>query len=772
MKNLFKSLMCSLVCAGLLSCNEAAIVENAYEILPRPTSLTKADGEFSINAQTEIALPPGEDWNKAATFFRDLISAPSGLNLTVGQSTESKNVIRVVQNDQLANPEGYILKVSPDLITVDAATAAGAFYAFQTLRQMLPSTVESREKNGMKLSVPCVTIEDAPRFGYRGMMLDVARHFFTVDEVKRYIDILALHKMNRFHWHLTDDQGWRIEIKKYPRLTEVGAWRNATLIGHYGDRPRRFDSIRYGGFYTQAEIAEVVQYAHDNFIEIIPEIDLPGHMSALLAAYPEYGCIDGQHKVEGDWGVFKNLLNPSEATFELLEDIFSEVIALFPGKYIHIGGDEADKTQWKQSSAVQEFMRRNKLKDEEAVQNYFTTRVAEMIRSKGREVIGWDEILEGGSLPTSTIIMSWRGVEGGIQAARHGNKAIMSPTSYAYLDYYQSKGANEPLAIGGYLPLEQVYSYEPIPANGELTAEQSDLLIGVQANVWTEYIGEFSKVEYMMLPRACAIAEIQWTPAGSKDYAEFVGRLTRLMKRFDAMGVNCAKSLFDVKASVETRRGENLINLERTAVNAAIRYTVDGSAPSSKSPLYDTAVSVKQSCVFKAQTFLGKDPVGAVYEQSFVMHKAVGATVSIDAIPYRGYNPGSPVALVNGIEGNVKYNDKQWFGFSEKDLTAVIDLGELQDVKSIAVNFLHLPDARICVPSVVRILASKDGENYGQVYETQPSTDTQGIIKLETPASVSARYIKLEALNYGIIFTDKEGRERKAWLFIDEIIVE
>jgi hexosaminidase len=756
----------------LLACTATAPAENCYEILPRPNSLTKAEGEFKINAQTQIAVPPGEDWNNAAEFFKNLLATPAGFNLTIGQSTDSKNVIRVVQNDQLANAEGYVLNVTPELITIDAGTAAGAFYAFQTLRQMLPSEVEKKQKISRNLSIPCATIEDAPRFGYRGMMLDVSRHFFTVDEVKSFIDLLALHKMNRFHWHLTDDQGWRIEIKKYPKLTEVGAWRNETLIGHYGDRPRKFDSTRYGGFYTREQILEVVKYAQDNFIEIVPEVDLPGHMSALLAAYPEYGCIEGTYKVKGDWGVFEDLLMPSEATFVLLEDIFTEVIDMFPGKYIHIGGDEAVKAQWKKSPEVQAFMNQNKMKDEEAVQNYFTTRVAEMIRSKGREVIGWDEILEGGSLPTSTIIMSWRGVEGGIQAARHGNQAIMSPTSYAYLDYYQSKGANEPLAIGGYLPLEQVYSYEPVPENGELTPEQAQLLIGVQANVWTEYIGEFSKVQYMMLPRACAIAEIQWTPAGTKNYEEFVGRLTRLMKRFDAMDVNYAKSLFDVKAEIETKRGENLVTLAQSPAGTEIRYTIDGSIPSAKSTLYEMPVSVKQSCTFKAQTFVNKQPAGALYEQNFVMHKAVGASVTMDATPYRGYNPGNAGALVNGIEGNVKYNDKQWFGFSERDLTTVIDLGETQEIKSIAANFLHLPDARICVPSLVSFLTSNDGENYEQVFQTKPATDTQGIIKITSSVEVKARYIKMEALNFGVIFTDKEGRERKAWLFTDEVIVE
>jgi hexosaminidase len=763
--------MYAIACIGLSACVATTSPDtSAYDIIPNPAKLEKQEGSFRIDAGTRIAVPPGDDWNNAAVFFKNLLSKSTGFNPEINQNTDNKNVIRIVQNEQIANPEGYALNITPDLITIDAKTAAGAFYAFQTLRQMLPVEVESNQKISDKAwIIPCANVEDAPRFGYRGMMLDVARHFFTVDEVKQFIDLIAMHKMNRFHWHLTDDQGWRIEIKKYPKLTEVGAWRNETLIGHYSARPRKFDTVRYGGFYTQEEIRDVVKYAQDRFIETVPEVDLPGHMSALLTAYPEYGCTGGPYKVKGDWGVFDDLLMPSEATFTLLDNIFAEVIELFPGKYIHIGGDEAVKNQWKKSPEVQAFIRKNKLKDEEEVQTYFTTRVAEFIRSKGREVIGWDEILEGGDLPTSTIIMSWRGVEGGIHAAKHGNQAIMTPTSYLYFDYYQSKNVNEPLAIGGHLTLEKVYSYEPIPS--ELTPEQAKLIMGVQGNLWTEYIGEYEKVLYMTLPRACALSEIQWMPANTRNYEEFVGRLTRMLKRFDAMGINYGKHVFEVKVSIETKLGENILTLTCSDAGSEIRYTVDGSTPSVQSELYKTPVSIKQNCTFKAQTFKDGLPSGSIYDQTFVMHKAVGTSVNLSPNPSKAYNPGSSGALVNGIEGNVKYNDNQWFGFAGSDVTAIIDFGNMQEITSVSTNFLQLPDAWIYAPKTVTVSISSDGNAFEQVSEAKPD-ETEGIVTVKIALQTQARYLKIEALNLGLIPADKPGQGHKAWTFIDEIIVD
>jgi len=550
MKILFKTLMCAVACTGLFACaGPSAPDATAYDIIPRPVSLEKAEGVFKINAATRIEIPTGNDWEAAATFFKNLLSVPTGFTLATGQGTKSTNVIRVVQNDQVANPEGYVLHITPKAITIDARTAAGAFYAFQTLRQMLPVEVESAKKvTDVAWAVPCATITDEPRFGYRGMHLDVCRHFFTTDEVKAYIDLLAMHKMNRFHWHLTEDQGWRIEIKKYPKLTEVGAWRDSTLVGRYTDGSETlYDNTRHGGFYTQDEIRDIVKYAQDRFIEIIPEIDLPGHMSALLAAYPEYGVTGGPYKVQCTWGVFDDLLMPSEATFSMLEDVFTEIIDLFPGRYIHIGGDEAFKPQWKKSPEVQAIMRRLKLKNEEEMQNYFVTRVANFISSKGRTVIGWDEILDGGKLPSATIIMSWRGAKGVIEATHHGNRSILTPCEYCYFDYYQSRKSDEPLAMGGFVSLKKAYSFEPVPK--ELTPEQAKFIQGVQANVWTEYIKTVPHMQYMMFPRACALSEVQWTPAGAKNYEEFVSRLTRLLQRFDVMDVNYAKHVFETKAA-------------------------------------------------------------------------------------------------------------------------------------------------------------------------------------------------------------------------------
>jgi len=771
MKTLFKTLMCAAVCTGLFACTGTSAPDaTAYDIVPRPLSLEKAEGVFKIDAATQLEMPAGNDWEAAATFFKNLLSAPTGFTLATGQGTEGKNVIRVVQNDQVVNPEGYILRITPEVITIDAKTAAGAFYAFQTLRQMLPVEVESAKKvNGVAWAVPCATITDEPRFGYRGMHLDVARHFRTVDEVKTFIDLLAMHKMNRFHWHLTDDQGWRIEIKKYPKLAEIAAWRDSTLVGRYRTGPdAKYDNIRHGGFYTQDEIRDVVKYAQGRFIEIIPEVDLPGHMSALLTAYPEYGVTGGPYKVQGTWGVFEDLLMPSEATFSMLEDIFTEVIDLFPGRYIHLGGDEAIKPQWKNSPDVQAIMRRLKLKNEEEMQNYFVTRIANFISSKGRTVIGWDEILEGGKMPSATIIMAWRGANFGVEAAHHGNRSIMTPTSHCYFDYAQSRGPNEPIGIGGFIPLEKVYSLEPVPA--ELTPEQAPLIHGVQANIWTEYIKTVPHLQYMMLPRACALAEVQWTPANTKNYGEFVSRLTRLLQRFDVMGVNYAKHVFEAKASIETKPGENVLTLTAASPDWEIRYATKGSKPS---VIYDSPVSIKQSGTFTAQTFKNKKPLGPLYQQAFVIHKAVGASVTMEpATPNRSYNPGVG-ALVNGIEGGPLHTDGTWLGFAGVDVQAVIDLGAPQEIKSVSANFQHLPQSQIYAPKQVTVLVSEDGNEFTNGVEVLPIIEAEGIMKVTaTLKPVQARYVKVEVTNYGVIPANMPGQGRRSWLFIDEVEVE
>jgi hexosaminidase len=515
--------------------------ENLCAIIPAPVSIKESSGDFTFNKSSKIILSVINDENKlAADFLARLIKNPTGLIIPVVHGEKAiKGSIFLDIDTSVANMEGYTLSITPKNITVKASTAAGLFYAVQTIRQLLPPDVEKDSTiNISELKVPSCEITDEPRYAYRGMHLDVVRHFFPVEYIKRYIDMLALHKMNTFHWHLTDDQGWRIEIKKYPGLTGTGAYRKETLVGR-PDRNAVYDGKPYGGFYSQAEIRDVVNYARSRFVTIIPEIEMPGHALAALAAYPELGCTKGPFEVGKTWGVFEDVFCAGkETTFSFLENVLTEVADLFPGNYIHVGGDECPKTRWEKCPLCQQRMKKEGLKDEKELQSYFIKRIEKFVTSKGKRLIGWDEILEGGLAPEATV-MSWRGVAGGIDAARQGHDVIMSPNSYVYLDYYQAEPAGQPLSIGGYLPLEKVYSFDPqFP---ELSEGENSHILGLQGNLWTEYIATPQHMEYMAFPRAIAISETGWTAASKKDFEDFLARLQVQRLRYDRMGINYFK---------------------------------------------------------------------------------------------------------------------------------------------------------------------------------------------------------------------------------------
>lgn len=522
--------------------DSTGISGNVYSVIPAPIILNEAPGKFSFGKKSSVIVTRLDDeTGRAAALLVKLVANCTGMDMPVAEGTKArKGSVFMSIDSTVENPEGYELSVTPSKITIKASAPAGLFYAVQTLRQLMPPEAEKDSViTDMKLSVPSCEIIDEPRFGYRGMHLDVGRHWFPVETVKKYIDILALHKMNTFHWHLTEDQGWRIEIKKYPELTTRGAYRNETIIGHAGRRPMVFDGERYGGFYTQEEVKEVVAYAADRFIRVIPEIEMPGHSLAALAAYPELSCTGGPFQVGTRWGVYEDVYCAGkEETFTFLQDVLDEVIALFPCEYIHIGGDECPKTRWKRCQLCQQRIEAEGLKDENELQSYFIKRIEKFLISRDRHLIGWDEILEGGLAPEATV-MSWRGVAGGIEAAKQGHDVIMSPTTYAYLDYYQSEPEGQPLAIGGYLPLEKVYSFDP--RFDELTPEENKHILGLQGNVWTEYIATPEYLEYMAFPRALAIAETGWTPSSKKDFEEFLVRLEIQEKRYDALDINYFK---------------------------------------------------------------------------------------------------------------------------------------------------------------------------------------------------------------------------------------
>jgi len=555
-------------------------------IIPAPVSVKKAPGEFILSQETIIQADTPN--NRAVQFFSSYLANNMAYNKQVAlrnARVSTTSIYLTSAGTENLPAEGYRLTVTPQQITV-AGKGAGLFYGIQTLIQLIPLERAATAK------LPAVTIEDYPRFGYRGMMLDVCRHFFSVEFVKRYIDLMATYKLNTFHWHLTDDQGWRIEIKKYPKLTSVGSTRKESVIGNYKDRtPLQYDGVPVSGYYTQDQIRDVIKYAADRYITIVPEIEMPGHALAALAAYPELSCDPSQkYEVSGKWGVFNNIYCPSEKTFSFLEDVLTEVIDLFPSKYIHIGGDEAPKDVWKQSKFCQDLIKRLKLKNEHGLQSYFIQRMEKFVNSKGRSIIGWDEILEGGLAPNATV-MSWRGEEGGIQAAKESHDVIMTPSSQGlYFDHAQGKINQEPVGIGGNAPIQKTYAYNPTPA--ALTPAQQKYIKGVQANLWTEYITTETKIEYMVLPRMLALSEVAWTPTANKNYRDFSEvRLPQHLARLDKNGYNYRVPPAIGNADTVMIGSTLNVNLKSPVKGAKVFYTIDGYTPRETELLYTGPMS-------------------------------------------------------------------------------------------------------------------------------------------------------------------------------------
>jgi hexosaminidase len=543
MRNLCLALLLALF--TFWGCTSAPPEQKAPSIIPEPVAMELHEGIFQLDRQSHIIADTSDsDIRNVAAQLKKHLDTATGYDLSISADKQNGTPI-ILQIDPdttvYGNREGYRLTASEDVVRINAPSATGLFYGIQPLLQLFPSEIYQTDYSlvpqDIEWKIPAVGIRDYPRFDYRGMHLDVARHFFSVDFVKRYIDLMAMHKMNRFHWHLTEDQGWRIEIEQYPKLTQVGAWRDSTLVGHYGTGI--YDGERYGGFYTQDEIREVVKYAQQRHVTIIPEIEMPGHASAALAAYPEFGCVPGKnYQVKTTWGVFEDIYCPSEQTFTFLENVLTEVMDLFPSKYIHIGGDEAPKTQWEQSELAQQVIQREGLANEEELQSYFITRIEEFLNKNGRQIIGWDEILEGGLAPNATV-MSWRGMQGGIEAAKQQHQVVMTPTSHLYFDYYQGVPKNEPLAIGGFSPVKEVYNFDPIPP--ELMNSRSKFIMGAQGNVWTEYMHSGDKVEYMAYPRASALSEVTWSPKSKRNWTDFWRRLQTHFDRLEVLDVNAAQ---------------------------------------------------------------------------------------------------------------------------------------------------------------------------------------------------------------------------------------
>ena len=746
-----------------------------FNIIPRPQQVKVSnDAPFTLSAKTVISLGTNsQDMKRNANMLASYIEQATGIRPAIGKGKSGAAIILTIDKT-IANAEGYKLDADAKQIRIAGASAAGVFYGIQTLRKSLPLV----NGKASKVSIPAVHIADAPRFAYRGTHLDVSRHFVTADSVRQFIDMLALHNINRFHWHLTDDQGWRIEIKKYPLLTQIGSKRAQTVIGHNSGK---YDGKPYSGFYTQKQIRDIVKYAADRYITIVPEIDLPGHMQAALAAYPDMGCTGGPYEVWQKWGVSDNVLCAgNNKTLTFIDNVLKEITKLFPSKYIHVGGDECPKTQWQKCPKCQARIKALNLeaKDghsaEERLQSYIITHASNYLKSLGRNTIGWDEILEGG-LAEGATVMSWRGESGGIAAAKQHHDVVMTPNNYLYFDYYQSLDkANEPLAIGGYLPLETVYSYEPMPK--ELTADEARHIIGVQANIWTEYMPTFKQMQYMALPRLAALSEVQWSQPALKDYNSFTNRLTEFTHMYDRLGYNYAKHLYNVAIHVDSdnKWREILIHMT-TAGNAEIRYTLDGTEPTANSTLYTGAIVLQKSAKIRAAAFRdGKR--SSVTSQNISFNKATACPVELLQPTHKNYTYKGGATLTDGLLGDKGFGTGRWLGFSGNDLEAVIDLKQNTDVSSVSLNTCVDKGSWIFDARNIEVSVSADGKSFTKVAsKSLPALEEQtpdNIYTYElTFPQTTTRYVKLTATSEHNIPKWHGGKGKPAFLFVDEISV-
>ncbi|MDR6196395.1 family 20 glycosylhydrolase [Siphonobacter sp. SORGH_AS_0500] len=728
-------------------------------LIPQPVAYHRNSGEFTLTALAKLSSDSGVP-AALLKLTQEQIRSLTGFTLPV--SSTNASISLKIDSLKVSHPEGYHLRIQPKSIELIGHDQAGLFYGVQSLVQLISQSSDLR--------LPACSIKDYPRFSYRGMHLDVSRHWFRVPFIKKYIDLLAQYKFNTFHWHLTDDQGWRIEIKRYPQLQETAAFRSQTLIGHKRELPHRFDGKKYGGYYTQDEVREVVRYAAQRHITIIPEIEMPGHALAALSAFPALGCTGGPYQAATFWGIFDDVYCAgNDSTFTFLQHVLDEVVELFPSKYIHIGGDECPKTRWKSCPKCQARMKHEGLKDEHELQSYFIQRMEKYLLTKNREIIGWDEILEGGLSPGATV-MSWRGTEGGIEAMRQKHKAIMTPEMFVYFDFYQSLYPQEQVAAAWYTPLSKVYSYEPVPDS--LTQEEASYLLGVQGNVWSEYLSTDAKAEYMIFPRALAVAEIAWSPKTGRTYTDFLRRLRKNESLLKRLKVNYAKVFDEITDTVlVTAPGKIQLRLKTTLPQATIRYTTDGSEPQATSSVYTSALSIPKTQTIRAAVFQGKVQQGRVFEKSFTISKSTGKPLLLATAPKGNFIPSSSLVAVNGVQGTARYNTGEWLGFLGENAEWTLDLQKTEMVSEISINVLKYHWQRFWEPTALHMLVSEDGKNYREVYQHK-DFPINGINEIKGQFQPTrARFVKIKAENKGIVPAGEYGAGNKAWLLMDELIV-
>ena len=763
----------ALVCASCGTEQEAN-----YQVIPLPQEVSLTQGNpFKLNGNVLIAYPENNALlQRNAEFLSEYIRQSTGYapkTKAIAAGEQVKNAITLGLDPDIANKEGYVLTTTPEGISINGQTENGVFYGIQTLRKSIPA-----ETKGATILIPAGEIKDEPRFSYRGMHLDVGRHFFPIEFIKKYIDLLALHNMNTFHWHLTEDQGWRIEIKKYPKLTEIGSQRSRTVIGR---NTQEYDNTPYGGFYTQEEAKEIVKYAQERYITVIPEVDLPGHMLAALAAYPEMGCTGGPYEVCPRWGVFEDVLCiGNDKTMQFLEDVMSEIIEIFPSEYVHIGGDEAPRDRWKECPKCQARIKAEGLKAdknhtaEDRLQSYCMTRIEKFLNSKGRRIIGWDEILEGDVAPNATV-MSWRGASGGIKAAQMGHDVIMTPNTYCYFDYYQTADTkDEPLGIGGYVPIEKVYSLDP---TFDLNEEQKKHIIGAQANLWTEYIATTEHVEYMVLPRMAALAEVQWTQPEKKDFKDFTTRLASLMKFYQRDGFNYAKHVFDLKVDFTPDVAKKAVVVTLSTIDdAPIYYTLDGTEPTTASLKYIEPVVITETADFQA-VVIRPEGKSKVVNKKISFNKATYCPIELTFQPSEKYKFGGAITLVDGMKGNDSYATGAWLGFVGGDVEAIIDLGQETEIKRVATNAIVDMSAWIMGSTGLVVSISDDNKEFREVaakdIPAETNIDKKGVENYEiTFDPVKARYVKVVIKRSPALPKGHAGEGKAAYMFIDEVEVD
>lgn len=762
----------------MVACSNEQVTAPA--IVPQPVEMVLSHGRFMLAPGTRISWSGSQEAMAVAGQLASELRPATGYELTVNEGADGDISLSIDLSGEW-RPEEYRLKVEKKKVTITAGSGAGLFRGIQTLGQLLPPQIFSHNRaEKVKWTIPCVSITDYPRFSWRGMHLDVSRHFFDKEYVKRYIDILAMHKLNTFHWHLADDQGWRIEIKKYPKLTETGAWRVDREDKPWDSRQPQQpgEKATYGGFYTRDDIREIVAYAAERFITVVPEIEMPAHVGSALAAYPEYSCTGGPFTVPpgGVWPITDIYCAGKDETFAFIEDVLTEVMDLFPSEYIHIGGDEADKTEWKRCPDCQARIRKEGLKNEDELQSYFIKRIEQFLNSRGRRLIGWDEILQGGLAPDATV-MSWQGFDGGIAAARSGHMAVMAPASHCYLNVYQGDPATEPESFRGLLTLKKVYSFEPVPP--ELSAEEADLIIGTQGCLWTEYVTDGTMAEYMILPRLTALSEVAWSPAEYRDWEGFNHRLPKMMERFDAAGLNYSRGSFhvDMSASYDETTAGIILEMTSEQPSPEIRFTTDGTDPVAGSQVYDKPLKMTGKTMVKAAIFKDGKMIGGISSKSININKATGMKVQYN-IPfsdrYRGHDDRT---LVNGINGSGDFNDGHWQGFEGTDMDVVIDLGDEVTISSISSGYMAAVGSWIFLPRSVEYSCSNDGNDYtplGTVITEVDPADQGNMIEAYSSSfpAVSARYVRIVARGLITCPPWHAGAGKKAWLFCDEIAVE